>query len=227
MNVCTRMTLLLGLLCLLGCSGSRSEEVIVEKEMTHSELEAAIRDHLRSVYPNIAVRVGVYEKNPSRLAVYFVEDKFKDLYPLQRFHYLMHNIPDDFWDKHLSNSIWFELAPGESPDDLKYPDEEIIEEITPDVMKVLTKAGFFSSLDDIMAPESPERTPNPCGGDFNISKSILKQKRFTEEEMFDIFHVMMAQGGYCDCEILYNVSEESRLKAHYWQKRAEERSENK
>ena len=30
----------------------------------------------------------------------------------------------------------------------------------------------------------------------------------------------MLKGGFCDCEILYNVVEESRLKAEYWQARA-------
>ena len=37
-----------------------------------------------------------------------------------------------------------------------------------------------------------------------------------------MFHVLMARGGYCDCEILYNAVEESRLKAEYWRARAEE-----
>ena len=32
----------------------------------------------------------------------------------------------------------------------------------------------------------------------------------------------MARGGYCDCEILYNALDESRLKAEYWRARAEQ-----
>jgi hypothetical protein len=31
----------------------------------------------------------------------------------------------------------------------------------------------------------------------------------------------MQQGGFCDCEILYNVAEQSRLKAEYWMAKAE------
>ena len=30
----------------------------------------------------------------------------------------------------------------------------------------------------------------------------------------------MRQGGFCDCEVLYNVLDESRLKAEYWTARA-------
>ena len=45
---------------------------------------------------------------------------------------------------------------------------------------------------------------------------------FTQDELFDVFHVLMDKGGYCDCEILYNAAEESRLKAEYWRARAAE-----
>lgn len=37
------------------------------------------------------------------------------------------------------------------------------------------------------------------------------------------FHVFMSMGGYCDCEILFNVAESSRLKAEYWLARTEGR----
>ena len=34
--------------------------------------------------------------------------------------------------------------------------------------------------------------------------------------MEEVFDVLRSQGGFCDCEVLYNVSESSRLKATYW-----------
>lgn len=46
---------------------------------------------------------------------------------------------------------------------------------------------------------------------------------FSEDELFDVFHVLMAKGGFCDCEILYNAMESSRLKKEYWRARAEGR----
>lgn len=42
------------------------------------------------------------------------------------------------------------------------------------------------------------------------------------EEIEDILAVMRFHGGSCDCEILYNVAEESRLKAKYWKSRYSE-----
>jgi hypothetical protein len=39
-----------------------------------------------------------------------------------------------------------------------------------------------------------------------------------------VFHVLMAQGAFCDCEILYNIATESRLKSQYWQRKAHEKS---
>jgi hypothetical protein len=40
-----------------------------------------------------------------------------------------------------------------------------------------------------------------------------------DEETADVLAVMRLNGGCCDCEILYNVAEESRLKAKYWKAR--------
>jgi len=49
------------------------------------------------------------------------------------------------------------------------------------------------------------------------SKQILDAFHFSEQEQFDIFHVLMHEGGFCDCEILYNVFRDS----EYAQKRKE------
>jgi hypothetical protein len=38
--------------------------------------------------------------------------------------------------------------------------------------------------------------------DFRIARSVLAESGFSEEEHFDVLHVLTAQGGYCDCEIL-------------------------
>jgi hypothetical protein len=56
-------------------------------------------------------------------------------------------------------------------------------------------------------------------GDFRVAKSILATKGFFESEYFDVFSVLMAQGGYCDCEIFYNVAESSEFARRYWANR--------
>jgi Protein of unknown function (DUF2695) len=46
-----------------------------------------------------------------------------------------------------------------------------------------------------------------------LSESVLRTAGFDSEEMADIFDVLRSKGGCCDCEILYNVAESSRLKS--------------
>ena len=190
--------------------------------MNPQQLEAEVRGFVRRAYPKIEVRVEPWADDPRRLAVYFVEAQFAALYPSQRYHYLRHLIPAEFYDQHLVDSEWFELAPGERPEDLEYPDSELIADITPDVMRCLLGARVFEALDDALCPADQARTRQRCYGDYRHARSVLLTRGFREDELFDVFHVLMARGGYCDCEILYNAVEESRLKAEYWRARAEE-----
>ena len=183
---------------------------------TAKEIVDDLRGFITPSYPDIDIRAQPWEQDSNRLAVYFTDAKFSLIYPYQRWHYLTHLIPADYQEQHLSTSVWFELAPGETPQDLQYPDEQLIEDITPDVMRILHKTGFFNRLDDVMCPGGTNLERAQCWGDFRNSKPILQKCGITENELFDVFHVLMLQGGFCDCEILYNVIEENRLKAEYW-----------
>ncbi|MGH9822999.1 MAG: DUF2695 domain-containing protein, partial [Blastocatellia bacterium] len=60
-----------------------------------------------------------------------------------------------------------------------------------------------------------------CYGDYRTSRPILLANEFSEDDLFDVFHVLIAQGGFCDCEILYNVAKETRLAGQYWRARAQ------
>jgi hypothetical protein len=42
---------------------------------------------------------------------------------------------------------------------------------------------------------------------------------FRQEEIREILLVLASRGGCCDCEILFNVAEENRLKSEYWKAR--------
>ncbi len=184
--------------------------------MTPQQIQEALATFIHPSYPNMEIRVEPWADDPSRLAVYFLEPKFALLYPQQRWHYLHHLIPAEFQDRHLSSSVWFELAPGESPSDLVYSDEAAVADITEPIMTILNKTSFFASLDGAFT-----RAENPavCCGDFRVAKSILPTKGFFEAEYFDVFSVLMAQGGYCDCEILYNVAHGSESARRYWANR--------
>lgn len=190
--------------------------------VSFQQLEADIRELVRRGYPNMEVRVEPWGDDPSRPAVYFTDARFAALYPMQRYHYLRHLIPADFYHRHLINTEWFELAPGESPDDLEYPDSELIADITPDVMRVLGQARAFEALDDLLCPADPSQPRQECHGDYRHARAVLLERGLQEDDLFDAFHVLMALGGYCDCEILLNAVETSRLKAEYWRRRAGE-----
>jgi hypothetical protein len=183
-----------------------------------------LKSFLRSSYPNISIQAKPWEKDPSRLALYFQDEKFSALYPKQRYHYIAHSIPQRFHDEHLSNTVWFELAPGEDAKHLLYPDDELMASIAPDVLQAIEQAGVTARLDDLLAPEDANASAEHCHGDFRHLKKVLAEKGFGQrgeiDEIFGICHVAMAKGGYCDCEVLYNVSGTNRLKSRYWAKRA-------
>jgi hypothetical protein len=181
--------------------------------MTPQQIQEALATFIHPSYPHMEIRVEPWADDPSRLAIYFLETKFALLYPQQRWHYLHHLIPAEFQDRYLSSSLWFELAPGESPGDLVYSDEELVADITEPIMTILNNTSFFRTLDEAFTrPENPA----VCWGDFRVAKSILPTKGFFESEYFDVFSVLMAQGGYCDCEILYNVADGSEFARCYW-----------
>ena len=180
--------------------------------MTPQQIQEALASFIHPSYPEMEIRVEAWTADPSRLAIYFRETKFALLYPQQRWHYLNHLIPAEFHDSYLSSSVWFELAPGEQPSDLVYSDEELVANITEPIMSILNTTGFFATLDEqFTRPEDPA----VCWGDFRVAKSILSTKGFIESEYFDVFSVLMAQGVYCDCEILYNVAEGSEFARRY------------
>jgi hypothetical protein len=100
------------------------------------------------------------------------------------------------------------------------PEDDLITSITPDVMRCLDRSEFFDKLDDLLCPNEASLPRKGCGGDYKLSESVLRTAGFDSEELADIFGVLRSQGGCCDCEILYNLAESSRLKAEYWRGRA-------
>jgi Protein of unknown function (DUF2695) len=101
------------------------------------------------------------------------------------------------------------------------PDSDLIASITPDVMRCLDDSGFFEKLDDVLCPKDESHTAKSCSGDYALSESILRASGLEESDFGDIFGVLQAKGGFCDCEILYNASGPNRLKDKYWRARAQ------
>jgi hypothetical protein len=181
--------------------------------MTTTELEQKLYEFIQPAYPEIAIKIE--ETTEGKRQLFFTEEKFKELYPQQRYHYLLHRIPGNFFEAHLTNTVWFELAPGENPEDLEYPDNDLIKMIRENVLLALNRSGFTTMLDNEFISGEVQ-----CHGDYRNAKRILAGIGFADkEEQFDIFHVLMDEGGYCDCEILYNAFRETEYAKNYWSSR--------
>jgi hypothetical protein len=186
------------------------------ESMDTAKLESELRSFIRNAYPAMTVRVERVQTSAEHLAIYFIDASFRDLYPQQRYHKLTSLIPPAYIEDRLSGSEWFKLAPGESPETLRFPDDDLISSITPHVSLVLKNRGFFKVLDDTLCPISPDLEVVQCKGDFSNSKAALLACGFSGGDYDDVFGVLMAIGAYCDCEALYNVAGDNRVKAQYW-----------
>lgn len=183
--------------------------------MTTSEIQEKLYEFIKPTYPDIKIEVEDSSDNVRQL--FFTDEKFKVLYPKQRYHYLIHLIPSDFFEVNLQEAEWFELSPDESPNNLDYHNEETLAEIKDIILSILRyKVHFVSLLDSEFMTQSAK-----CSGDFSLSKKLLTNLGFSDDDQFDVFHVLMNEGAFCDCEILYNVFRESEYSKKYWRDKEE------
>jgi hypothetical protein len=110
-----------------------------------AKIETDIRGFVRASHPDMVVHAEHWKEDPSRIALFFIDEHFDGLYPRQRYHYLVHLIPKDYYDSFLAGTVWFELTPGQRPEDIEEdPDQDLIESITPNVLRSLQEKGFFA-----------------------------------------------------------------------------------
>ncbi|MCW0481090.1 DUF2695 domain-containing protein [Gaoshiqia sediminis] len=64
-----------------------------------------------------------------------------------------------------------------------------------------TDKDVILELFDFLDSELGERD---CNHDYQLTEEFLKSKNIVNEKIFDWFR---EQGGYCDCEILFNIEE--------------------
>jgi hypothetical protein len=100
------------------------------------------------------------------------------------------------------------------------PDADFIGHISGDVLKLLGGRRFFDFLDDRLCPDVHQQKPCPCVGDYTQTTLVLAGMGFDHQDISEILQVLASQGGCCDCEILFNVAANSRLKSEYWRSRA-------
>ena len=179
------------------------------------EIQSKLTEILRQHLPDIVITVEDSGANSERPLITLIDPSFEGLYPEQRFRVILHALPKEFLNQHLENAEWRELAPGEDLSSIEYPDAGLIEDISPDVLAVVGGSEFYKRLDSAFL------TGAKCSGKFVLSKELLRDCAFDESEIDDIFHVFMSKGGFCDCEILYNVADQSELRSRYWKAQSE------
>ena len=104
--------------------------------------------------------------------------------------------------------------------------DEFVNGIAPDVLKVLKQIRLFELLDDRFCPTDLAQNASRCAHLFEVTSNILAESGMSGEDIRDVLDVRRSRGACCDCEVLYNVAENSRLKAKYWKNRHAESKEN-
>ncbi len=102
------------------------------------------------------------------------------------------------------------------PGDYEFRDLEFAKSIATDMIPVLEERHFFELLDDLYCPPDPTASARKCEHSYSGSIEILETLGMDSREISDVLAALKARGGCCDCEILYNAVEESRLKGTYW-----------
>ena len=104
-------------------------------------------------------------------------------------------------------------------DSSDYRTDEYVRDIAEDVLGVLRAERFFERLDDLFCPEESDQVRARCGYSFANSTGILREVGMDADDIDDVLAVLRLKGGGCDCEVLYNVAQKSRLKAKHWKAR--------
>lgn len=98
---------------------------------------------------------------------------------------------------------------------------EFVKEIAPDVLEVLKALHLFELLDDRFCPADNAQDALKCGHSFDVTKGILASLRMDAKGIEEVVDVLRSEGACCDCEVLYNFAEESRLRSKYWKARTQ------
>ncbi len=99
-------------------------------------------------------------------------------------------------------------------------DQELGDDIAPDVLRVLNNRRFFEALEIAVFPGG-DSGPRQCEHSFVRTEALLIRLGFSEDEREDILVVFKSHGGFCDCEVLYNVDDrEDSPKSRYWRTKA-------
>ena len=168
------------------------------KAKGHQFIRDKLLEFLEPTLKGIEIEVSRSQRW-KRTALTFRHRAFADWLPEQRFRWLVQLIPPEFFEKHLRGAVWFELAPGETEEDLmRAKRSEDVADDEPRMARRLLKAGFFEALEGQMG-ESPIET---CGGAFEVTRKVLTAQKIIGDQQRDACLVFIRNQAYCDCEVL-------------------------
>jgi hypothetical protein len=87
-------------------------------------------------------------------------------------------------------------------------------------LELLSKKKLFERLDERLCPADSTHARAWCQGGFELTARILSEAGIEPEQVEPILQELAANGSSCDCGVLFNAAQESRLKTEYWLARA-------
>jgi len=114
----------------------------------------------------MVVRAKYWTHGFSRIALYFIDEKFRGSYP-SAVSPPCRSDSERALPLNLADCIWFELTPGERPEELFYPDKGLIAVIAPTVCAPCKRGASSRLRTNRLAPVNSNSQPQPCAADFS------------------------------------------------------------
>ncbi len=166
-------------------------------------VQQSLQNHLRERFEDAEVTIGenIHYKGVN---VVVTSAAFKGLLAEQRFHHVGRAIPKDFYEEHLQRGVvWFELAPGETGQDLmKMPRSSDVKNKQDEIKRRLHKAKFFEKLQAKFASNRQSASVT----DFSATRQLLKEAGLNEQEITDACLFLMLNTAYSDAQVLVDLS---------------------
>ncbi len=168
------------------------------KAKGHQFIRDKMHELLDPVFAGIEIEVGRSERW-QRTQLIFRHAAFADWLPEQRFRRLTQLIPPEFFERHLRGAVWFELAPGETEDDLlQVRRSEDMADDEPAIARQLFQVNFF----DVLEQEMGDSPIESCDGAFTKARKVLAANKIVGPNQDDACLVFIRNQAYCDCEVL-------------------------
>ena len=174
--------------------------MITAKDFTkvQRQLETYLSEHLGDVKVQVGENIHYRGTN-----VVITCAQFAGWLPEQRFHHVVLAIPPDCYDRHLRRGIvWFELAPGETPQQyMGMPRSEDIAAEAPAIAVMLQKKGFAGRMLALLGPHPEDASTTH----FAATRQVLAECKLTNAEIEKACLYLIAEGAYCDMQVLMDV----------------------